>query len=127
VLAGDGLPADKLVIPQSWQKQAIPSVPAPEGESVEETLWMLSFSVRSYSVRSLRKNIGNGRALQGARAMSDFTSGGMVPCPSCGATYHRWLLGDSQKVCALCHLNEMLVSHKRKPYKTLPGYLTRLC
>ncbi|MFZ4625285.1 MAG: hypothetical protein ACOYNF_13750 [Rhodoferax sp.] len=38
VLAGDGLPADKLVIPQSWQKQAIPSVPAPEGESVEETL-----------------------------------------------------------------------------------------
>lgn len=34
VLAGDGLPADKLVIPASWQKQAVSPVPAPEGEVV---------------------------------------------------------------------------------------------
>jgi hypothetical protein len=31
-LAGDGLPADKLVIPASWQKEVIPVVPAPDSE-----------------------------------------------------------------------------------------------
>ncbi|MBK7051615.1 MAG: AAA family ATPase [Rhodoferax sp.] len=35
LIAGAGLPADKLVIPKSWQKQAIPPVPAPESESAE--------------------------------------------------------------------------------------------
>ena len=35
LVAGNGLPADKLVIPTSWQKLAIPLVPAPESESVE--------------------------------------------------------------------------------------------
>ena len=35
VMAGAGLPAAKLVIPTSWQKQAIPVVPAPEGEVLE--------------------------------------------------------------------------------------------
>ncbi len=35
LIAGAGLPADKLVIPESWQKSAIPPVPAPESESAE--------------------------------------------------------------------------------------------
>ncbi|MDD5001774.1 AAA family ATPase [Rhodoferax sp.] len=35
VIADGGLPADKLVIPASWQKQAIPVVPAPGGDAVE--------------------------------------------------------------------------------------------
>jgi len=38
VIDGADLPADKLVIPQSWQKPPIPSVPAPEGEVLEESL-----------------------------------------------------------------------------------------
>lgn len=36
VLAGGDLPADKLVTPQSWQKQAVSPVPAPECEIVGE-------------------------------------------------------------------------------------------
>jgi hypothetical protein len=32
VVSGAGLPADKLVIPASWQKQAVPPVPAPKSE-----------------------------------------------------------------------------------------------
>lgn len=35
VVSGGGLPADKLVIPASWQKQPIPHVPAPGSESAE--------------------------------------------------------------------------------------------
>jgi len=35
VLSGAGLPADKLVIPATWQKQAVSPVPAPECEAVE--------------------------------------------------------------------------------------------
>lgn len=35
VLGGTGLPAAKLVIPASWQKQAVSHVPAPESESLE--------------------------------------------------------------------------------------------
>jgi RecA-family ATPase len=34
VLAGAGLPADKIAIPISWRKPAIPVVPAPESEAV---------------------------------------------------------------------------------------------
>lgn len=33
LIAGAGIPADKLVIPTSWQKPAIPVVPAPECET----------------------------------------------------------------------------------------------
>jgi hypothetical protein len=32
LIAGAGLPAEKLEIPASWQKQAIPLVPAPDSE-----------------------------------------------------------------------------------------------
>jgi hypothetical protein len=32
VVSGAGLPADKLAIPASWQKQAASPVPAPESE-----------------------------------------------------------------------------------------------
>jgi hypothetical protein len=35
VMAGAGLPADKLVIPESWQKQGISPVPAPESDAME--------------------------------------------------------------------------------------------
>jgi hypothetical protein len=34
-LSGGGLPADKLVIPASWQKEAVPVVPEPESKCVE--------------------------------------------------------------------------------------------
>lgn len=50
---------------------------------------------------------------------------GATKCPSCGATYHRWIWRDCQKVCALCSLNEALVSHGLEPCKTLPGVLAR--
>ncbi len=46
-------------------------------------------------------------------------------CPSCGATYHRWIWRDCQKECALCGLNKLLVSHGLAPCKTLPGVLGR--
>ena len=35
ILSGGVLPADKMVIPASWQKEPIPFVPAPDGESKE--------------------------------------------------------------------------------------------
>lgn len=35
LIDGGGLPADKLVIPESWKKAPIPSVPAPESEAAE--------------------------------------------------------------------------------------------
>jgi len=35
LLSGDGPPAEKLVVPASWQKQAVSHVPAPEGDALE--------------------------------------------------------------------------------------------
>lgn len=55
---GEGLPAAKLAVPESWRKPAAPIVPEPEQTGAEEPTTAEGSdpnSVRSRSVRSLRK------------------------------------------------------------------------
>jgi len=51
--------------------------------------------------------------------------GAMVICPSCGATYHRWLNSACQAICLLCALNDSYRASGLSPVKTVPGYLRR--